>query len=136
MAANIWGELIKQGFENFRSGLNNLSQGTASIAQGANQGIQPFQGQAGGGMVGSQFGQQNFGGGLAGIAERINSGREAAFPTMQNPNLSNNILGREIQTQTAPTFNSNPSASSGTPTALNRAISQQAPSLFDRLSMW
>ena len=42
MAANIWAELIKQGFENFRSGINNLSQGTASIAQGANNGIQGF----------------------------------------------------------------------------------------------
>lgn len=128
MAANIWGELIKQGFENFRSGLNNLSQGTASIAQGANNGIQPFQGQQANNMVNMpSFGNGN---GLMNIADTINDMKQnGVFKTPENPQL-NNSLGREIQQQTKPSFSPN---FSGNTSSLGQAISSQAPSLFDRI---
>ena len=128
MAANIWGELIKQGFENFRSGLNNLSQGTASVAQGANNGIQPFQGQQANNMMNlPNLGNNN---GLMSIADTVNDMKQnGVFKTQENPQL-NNSLGSEIQQQTKPTFNPN---FSGNTSSLGQAISNQAPSLFDRI---
>lgn len=129
MAANIWGELIKQGFENFRSGLNNLSQGTASIAQGANNGIQPFQGQGAMGYINTP----SMGNGIMGIADTVNDMRQnGVFKTPENPELNNNMLGREIQQQTKPTFTPN---FSGNSSSLGNALSNQAPSLFDRIRM-
>lgn len=136
MASNPWSELIKQGFETFRTGVTNLSQGTASIAQAANNGIQPFQGStAGGGGISAQMPQVNFGSGssLASIADAINSRRESPFIMKENPNLQNNVLGREIQNQTNPSFFAGAGSTSGSSGGLGRAISQQVPSLFDRL---
>lgn len=121
-------ELIKQGFENFRAGINNLSQGTASIAQGANNGIQPFQGQSASGFLNTQPINGN---GISGIADAINDMKQnGVFKTPENPQLNNNILGREIQQQTKPTFTPN---FGGNSSSLGQAITNQAPSLFERL---
>lgn len=46
MTMSPWGEIVKQGFQNFRNGLNNLSSGLAqagSIYGGAGAGFQPSQ---------------------------------------------------------------------------------------------
>lgn len=47
MAVGPWGELIKQGFENFRNGLNTLSNGMSSAGQifGNGTSFQPVQTQ-------------------------------------------------------------------------------------------
>ena len=88
MTMSPWGEIVKQGFQNFRNGLNTLSSGLAqagSIYGGAGTGFQPSQIQPQAAQTSQEGNNQNTP--LSQVFKRNNS------------QPSYGVIGMEIQRQ-------------------------------------